>query len=387
MLDSEKEDLIFKILENKELTKGEALNIYSFSNEDLLYFMYLAKNIVFIDFNGIISFSKNVFIPVTNICRNKCNYCGFRRDIKDDSSWFLDKQKVIDIAKKGIKFNCKEALFTFGEKPEEKYEEIRGILKKIGYVSIIEYLRDLCEIVADIGLFPHSNPGVLTSQELKLLKEVNASLGLMLENSSMRLCEKGNPHEFSPGKNPELRLKTIELAGKMKIPFTTGILIGIGETKSEIVDSLFNIKKIQEKYGHIQEIIIQNFIPQKNTPMGSHPPPDFLLILKTLIISRLIFRDEMNIQVPPNLNPKNIEDILQSGINDWGGISPITHDYINPSMNWPIIENIRKITQNLNFILRERLPIYPEFINDRFLPKFLKERILSVVDNEGFVRD
>ncbi|MHA1298306.1 MAG: 7,8-didemethyl-8-hydroxy-5-deazariboflavin synthase CofG [Candidatus Helarchaeota archaeon] len=385
MLSPDKQELFYKILEGKELNNAEALSIYSFSNEEFSYFMYLSRNIVFVDLGGIISYSKNIFIPVTNLCRNNCGYCGYRQEL--ENSWFLNKMKVLDLVNKGKKHGCKEILFTFGEKPENKYKNVKKILKDWGYSSIIEYLVDLCEEVVKIGLFPHSNPGILEKEELRQLKDVNASLGLMLENSSNRLCEKGQPHEFSPGKAPELRIKTIKFAGKLKIPFTTGILVGIGETKEELIESLITLKKIHKKYGHIQEIIIQNFIPQRNTPMESHPPPDFMTLLKTIVIARFIFRNQMNIQAPPNLNPNNLSDLIQSGINDWGGISPITHDYINPNMEWPRIENIHQITDKSHYILKERLPIYPKFIIDKFLPKFLKEKILSVVDKDGFVKN
>ncbi|MFX1449517.1 MAG: 7,8-didemethyl-8-hydroxy-5-deazariboflavin synthase CofG [Promethearchaeota archaeon] len=387
MSNIEHEELIFKILEGNDINKEDALTIYSFSNSNLLYFMYLSTNIVFTRMRSIISHSKNVFIPITNLCRNNCSYCGFRKPIEDNSSYILKKEKILQIAKRGVTHNCKEALFTFGERPETKFNKIKKELNKWGYLNIIEYLQDLCEEVIKIGLFPHSNPGILEKEELKLLKDINASLGLMLENSSNRLCSRGGPHEFSPGKVPKLRIRTIELAGKLKIPFTTGILVGIGETEQERIESLLTIKKIHEKYNHIQEVIIQNFIPQKNTPMESHPPPNFLTMLKTIIIARLIFRDKMNIQAPPNLNPRNLSDLLLSGINDWGGISPVTHDFINPDMSWPKISELQRITENFYFKFKERLPIYPAFINDKFLPKFLKDQILSVVDEQGYIKE
>lgn len=387
MSNSENLELIHKILENKELSRADALNIYTFTKKDLLYFMYLSAKIVFFQLDGIITFSKNVFIPITNFCRNNCLYCGFRKNPDDHNAFILEKEKVRKIAKEGVKYNCKEALFTFGEKPETKYDEIKDFLRKLGYYNIIEYLRDLCEEVIKIGLLPHTNAGVLEIEELKQLKDVNASLGLMLESISQRLCGRGQPHEFSPGKVPILRLNTIEQAGKLDIPFTTGILVGIGETDEERIDSIFSIKKINDKYGHIQEIIIQNFIPQKNTPMEFHPEPGLMTMIKTIVIARLIFRNKMNIQVAPNLNPKNLSELLLSGINDWGGISPITPDFINPSMNWQKVAKIRQITNKFHFKLKERLPIYPNFINDKFLPKLLKDKILSLVDYKGYIKE
>ncbi|MCP8317425.1 MAG: 7,8-didemethyl-8-hydroxy-5-deazariboflavin synthase CofG, partial [archaeon] len=335
-----------------------------------------------------ITYSRKIFIPLTNICRNRCGYCGFRKEPDDNDAEIMKPSKVLSFAKAGSKAHCTEALFTLGEKPEQRYQEVSEELKRLGYNSTLEYLRDMCEIVIKkTGLLPHSNPGVMEKSELADLKEVNASMGLMLENVSNRLCDKGGPHEFSPGKRPELRLATIENAGQLKIPFTTGLLIGIGEFPDEIIDSLYAIKEINEKYGHIQEIIIQNFRAKPKTPMESHPEPNVKDIVKTIALARLIFLGKMNIQAPPNLS-NEYGAYLSAGINDWGGISPVTKDFVNPEAPWPEIKALKRITEQKGFELKARLPVYPEFILNKadLLPRSLKSYIISLVDEEAFVK-
>ncbi|MCP8309516.1 MAG: 7,8-didemethyl-8-hydroxy-5-deazariboflavin synthase CofG [archaeon] len=335
-----------------------------------------------------ITYSRKIFIPLTNICRNRCGYCGFRKEPDDNDAEIMEPSKVLSFAKAGSKANCTEALFTLGEKPEQRYQEVSEELKRSGYNSILEYLRDMCEmVIKKTGLLPHSNPGVMTKSELADLKDVNASMGLMLENVSNRLCDKGGPHEFSPSKRPELRLATIENAGQLKIPFTTGLLIGIGESPEEIIDSLYAIKKINEKYGHIQEIIIQNFRAKPKTPMESHSEPDVKDIVKTIALARLIFLGKMNIQAPPNLS-NEYSAYLSAGINDWGGISPVTKDFVNPEAPWPEIKVLKRVTEQKGFELKARLPVYPEFILNKadLLPKSLKSYIISLVDEEAFVK-
>ncbi len=389
-LKEEIREILFRRLEGKELKVEEAYKLIKTGPKELPAILVTA-NILRVKFKDKkTSFSRKVFIPLTNLCRNACKYCGFRKNPSEKNSGFLGLQKVLEIAKLGVQAKCNEALFTLGEKPEERYPEAKKRLIELGYNNTVEYLRDLCEIVLEkTGLLPHSNPGVLTREELTVLKEVNASLGLMLENVSERLCEENGPHEFSPGKNPKLRLATIEHAGQLKIPFTTGVLVGIGETWEELVDSFYILKKLHEKYGHIQEVIVQPFKAKKGTPMENYPEPSGMDILKVVAVARIIFGGETNIQAPPNLT-KNIFEVLPlSGINDWGGISPITLDYINPEEPWPKISELRKVTQECGFILKERLPIYPEYIIEKssFIPKNLRETILERVDEEGYVKN
>lgn len=322
-----------------------------------------------------VTYSKNVFIPLTHVCRNACGYCIFRKDPQSDN--IMKKDKVIQLLKRAESLKCTEALFTFGENPEV-YPQVKKELKKMGYTSIIEYLADLCEYTVEkTSLFPHSNGGVLQEEELVALKPVNVSMGLMVENSSCRLM-KTEAHKHSPGKNPELRLKTLELAGKYKIPFTTGILVGIGETDREIYESLLDIRKIQDKYGCIQEIIIQNFQPKPGTPMQHFKPVSPFKMVNIVVLARLLFPD-VSLQVPPNLNKNSLEVLLRAGADDLGGISPVTVDYVNPEYEWPDIDL-------LPFEKKERLPVYPKFIDKEYLSAVLYEKALSITDEQGYVR-
>jgi FO synthase subunit 1 len=294
----------------------------------------------------------------------------------------MERSEVVNILKKGAKYNCKEALFTFGERPEV-YPSIKEKLEEWGYSNVIEYLYDLCLEAIELELLPHSNPGSLTREDLKLLKEVNASMGLMLESSSERLCNEGMPHEKSPGKHPRIRLDVIKEAGRLGIPFTTGVLIGVGETEEEVNDSIVSIRKIQDRFGHIQELIMQNFRPKPLTPMSSHPEPPLLRILKALEDARRTFPN-VGLQVPPNLNKGREGVFLDHGANDFGGISPVTPDFVNPSDRWPSEDYIREIAGKKGFSLRERLPVYPDFIE--FLPEKIRSTADLYVDREGFVK-
>ncbi len=386
-LDSEVREALYKSLEGREIKKEDA---YHLIKTDNLQALTSVASIIRNNSKGKrITYSRKIFIPLTNICRNRCGYCGFRKEPNDKDAEIMKPSKVLSFAKYGSEANCTEALFTLGEKPEKKYPEVKQELKRLGYSSTLEYLRDMCELVIEkTGLLPHSNPGVMTKRELADLKDVNASMGLMLENVSDRLCDKNGPHEFSPGKRPKLRLATIENAGQLKIPFTTGLLIGIGESPDEIVNSLYAIKEINEKYGHIQEIIIQNFRAKPKTSMQSHQEPNVKDIAKIIALARIIFLGKMNIQAPPNLS-NEYDAYLSAGINDWGGISPITKDFVNPEAPWPEINNLKKVTEQKGFELKARLPVYPEFILNKadFLPEPLKSYICSLVNDEGFVKE
>ncbi|MHA1785227.1 MAG: 7,8-didemethyl-8-hydroxy-5-deazariboflavin synthase subunit CofG [Candidatus Helarchaeota archaeon] len=329
------------------------------------------------EYSNYITFSKNIFIPITNICRNKCSYCGFRKEPFDPEARLMNFSEIKELLKQAKMNDCKEVLLTFGEKPEDKYPIFRKMLKDLGnYSSLHEYHLDICKLVIETGLLPHSNPGLLSSNELKEMKEINASMGLMLESSSEKLCDKGGPHEKSPSKHPKIRIKMIEDAGRLKIPFTTGILIGIGETFLDRIKSLLEIRRINEKYGHIQEIIIQNFVPKKNTEMQDLNSVPIEELMKIIVIARLIFKDSIPIQVPPNLTFSNLDKLLMSGINDLGGISPITLDEINPEMKWPTVQLLESICNKFGFHLKERLPVYPKFINN----EFLSEKVLKIVN-------
>jgi len=382
------EESIIRCLEGKTISRQEANRIIEADNSYLPMLMAFSSVIRDSSNGKKISYSKNVFIPLTNICSNMCKYCGFRRDPIETDAKLMTPSQVVDLTQKGDASGCHEALFCLGEKPEKKYEDYLKRLKKLGYENTIEYLCDMCEAVfKKTSLLPHSNPGLIDKNEMKTLKEFNASLGLMLESTSNRLCEKGGPHELSPGKAPKLRLDVIEHAGQLKIPFTTGLLIGIGENDKEIIDSLFAIKKLHDKYDHIQEIIIQNFRAEPRTEMENNKEPTVEQLLKIVIVTRLIFGKDMSIQIPPNLNMNYCELFILSGIDDWGGISPITMDFINPDFPWPKIEDLEKITKNNGFDFKERLPIYPKYIKkSEFMSKSIKDKVFSLADNEGYVR-
>ncbi|MGQ9718259.1 MAG: 7,8-didemethyl-8-hydroxy-5-deazariboflavin synthase CofG [Nitrososphaerales archaeon] len=388
-LDPDLGEILQKSLEGKEITKKEAYRLIRCNYRNLGVLMSVASIVRNMSKGRRITYSRKVFVPLTNMCRNRCGYCDFRREPNDPGAEVMSPSKILSIAEAGKRAYCTEALFTLGEKPEERYSEAKEELKQMGYNGTLDYLRDACEIVIKkTELLPHSNAGIMTKDELADLKEVNASMGLMLENVSDRLCNKGGPHELSLGKRPKLRLATIESAGQLRIPFTTGLLIGIGELPEEIIDSLYAIKELDKKYGHIQEVIIQNFRAKPSTPMARHKEPSVREIAKVIAVARLVFKDGMNIQVPPNLSPNEYDFYLSAGINDWGGISPVTKDFVNPEAPWPEIKALKFVTEKRGFELKARLPVYPEFILNKpdLLPKSLKSYITPLVDSEGFVK-
>ncbi len=324
-----------------------------------------------------VTYSKNIFLPITNICRNECGYCIYRRSPESfDATILMEKAEVMAMVEQADKYACHEALFTFGEGADEFFE-VRHALDKQGFTSMVDYLYHLCsETLEKTNLLPHSNPGILKKKDLKLLREVNASMGLMLENSSSRLMETA-AHNKSPGKDPKLRIKTIEGAGKLKIPFTTGLLIGIGETVEERADSLLEIRKLHDKFGHIQEIIIQNFKPKPGIPLQNQEEPSLMEMVKMVAVTKLHFPD-VSVQVPPNLNIDTAQMFLLAGADDWGGVSPLTKDYVNPEAPWPELGRLIALTQELGFQITERLPVYPEYINEEFLSDRILDKISSI---------
>jgi FO synthase len=336
-----------------------------------------------------VSFSKKVFIPLTTLCRDYCSYCTFRKDPGQPGAHFMTPEEVLALAEQGRRAGCKEALFSLGDQPERIFPEAREFLRQQGYARTLDYLASMCELVLErTGLLPHANPGVMDGAALDKLKESNASVGLMLENVSVRLMRDGLPHANAPDKVPLLRLRTMEEAGKRSIALTTGILIGIGETMEERIDSLLAIREIHEKYGHIQEVIVQNFRAKPDIPMASHPEPGLEEMLRTVAIARLILGAQMNVQAPPNLSYDDFPRLLDAGINDWGGISPVTKDFINPEAAWPQIERLRAETAAKGFALRERLALYPEFISrEKFLAPRVREKVSALAGADGFAND
>jgi 7,8-didemethyl-8-hydroxy-5-deazariboflavin synthase CofG subunit len=324
-----------------------------------------------------VTYSKKVFIPLTHLCRDYCGYCTFRADPESGVPPYMTPEQVLAVAEAGRRAGCKEALFSLGDQPERIFPEAREFLRKQGFETTLDYLEAMTRLVLDkTGLLPHSNPGLMGEEDLRRLKNSNVSLGLMVESASPRLLWNGGPHWKAPDKVPALRLRTIEQAGRLKIAFTTGILIGIGETLQERLDTLFAIRSLHEKYGHIQEVIIQPFRAKADTRMARVPEPSIKDLQRTLAIARLIFGGEMNLQSPPNLASDDYPLLLRAGINDWGGISPVTQDFINPEAAWPQIPILAARTAAAGFVLRERLAIYPEFSSR---PGFVDARVQSVL--------
>nr|MBC8250588.1 7,8-didemethyl-8-hydroxy-5-deazariboflavin synthase subunit CofG [Candidatus Nitrosopelagicus sp.] len=331
-----------------------------------------------------VSFSKKAFFNIINLCRDTCSYCTYKAKPNDTKLSLMNKQAVKDLAIMAKKYNCTEALFVTGERPEQKYSEAKKWLKNEGFSSTPEYLIHCSEIVLDKGVFPHTNAGNLTKTEMKELKKTNVSMGLMLENSSPRLREIGMPHQDAPSKDPDARLNILKYSGELKIPMTTGILVGIGETVEESIQSILDIKQLQDKYGNIQEIILQNFHPKPKTSMSQHATPQKDYFKMIVALCRIIMPDA-NIQIPPNLSPENYDEFLSVGINDWGGISPITSDYVNPEFSWPNIKNVEKKCNDAGFSFKARFPVYPEFIS--LVNNDLKQRISLIADEENYVKE
>ena len=358
------------------LTKEDILQILNAEDSDII--RYMAETVKYRE-NHLITYSKNVFIPLTEICRNDCGYCNFKKNPDDSEAIILKtKEEVLETLKEAEQYGCKEALFTFGEDADEE-EIVKERLAEYGYESMVDYVVDICQMTLnETTLLPHTNGGNYSFDDLKRLKEVNASMGLMLENSSERLMELP-AHNKSPGKNPKIRLETIENAGKLKIPYTTGILIGIGETREEIAESLLKIRELYGKYGHIQEVIIQNFTPIPGIEMENWPEPSFLDMIRTVIAGTLLFGDtDVSIQVPPNLNNDTAQIFLLCGADDWGGVSPVSPDYVNITSPWPGIEELQKLTEDAGFELIERLCVYEKYINDEWLNETLLEKIANI---------
>ena len=335
---------------------------------------------------GVVTYSRKVFIPLTNLCRDYCGYCTYRRDPGEPGAHTMMPDEVLSVVQQGEKLGCTEALFSLGDRPEALFPEMRETLRKLDYRSTLHYLQAMCELVLrETRLLPHANPGLLSANWIERLRESNPSLGLMLESTSTNLAA-AHPVDCTPDKLPALRLKTIEDAGRLGVPFTTGILIGIGETMEDRVESLLAIQRLHERYGHVQEVIVQNFRVKPPIPMAAWPEPDTGDMLRTLAVARLLLRD-MNIQAPPNLTEKGYERLLDGGINDWGGVSPLTPDYINPEAPWPHLLDLQRRTEAAGQKLKQRLPVYPEFVAGiETRGGMLGERLRTEADTDGYAR-
>ena len=307
---------------------------------------------------GLVSYSRKVFIPLTQLCRDVCHYCTFAHPPRKGEAAYLDADQVLAIARAGAKTGCKEALFTLGDKPELRYRAARDGLAGLGHDTTLSYLAEMAALVLkETGLLPHLNPGVMSREETERLRAVAVSQGIMLESAAERLSARGGPHFGSPDKAPARRLAAIAAAGDAGVPFTSGILIGIGETRAERIEAFLALRALHERHGHLQEIIVQNFRAKPGTRMAGAPEPDLADHLWTIAVSRLIFGSEMNLQAPPNLMPDALEDMVAAGINDWGGVSPVTPDHVNPEAPWPHLDDLARRTAAAGKLLVERLAI------------------------------
>ncbi len=333
-----------------------------------------------------ITVSRNVFIPFTNLCRNRCAYCTFAVSPKTREAKTYELEEVREVSRRAFALGCREALFCLGDKPEIAYRGYRAWLRAKGYERTNEYLVDACRVSDQEGLFPHTNAGIMTPDEMRALRPWNASMGLMLESVSPRLRRRGGAHYYAPDKEPAVRIRMTREAGELRIPFTSGILIGIGETAEERADTLFTIAELAAEGGHVQEVIVQNFHPKADTPMSGWPRPSDELMAGTVALARLLLGPHMNLQAPPNLSPSSLELLVRSGLNDWGGVSPLTIDFINPEAPWPALAELRLRTEAAGYRLRERLAVYPEYVAGR--PEFFDPRMLArlrdVTDAAGY---
>jgi len=340
-------------------------------------------------YNGKITYSRKIFIPLTQLCRDVCHYCTFAHPPKRGQRAYMTHGEILAIARAGVEAGCKEALFTLGDKPELRYRVAREELASLGHDTTLGYLAEVAELVfRETGILPHLNAGVMSADDMAALRRVSVSQGLMLESISPRLAQKGMPHHGSPDKRPEARLATIRAAGKAATPFTTGILIGIGETRLERIESLLALRDLHQEYGHIQEIIIQNFRAKPLTRMENAPEPSIEELLWTIAMARLIFTPDVTIQAPPNLSPGMLDRLIDAGLNDWGGVSPVTPDHVNPEAPWPHLDMLAERTADCGKVLVERLAIYPDYALDgpKWLDPAFAAPVLRLLDADGLPR-
>ena len=369
-------------------SRDEALSLVRES--DLPALMARASTLRDAGFGNAVTYSRKVFIPLTQLCRDVCHYCTFAQPPQTGERAYLTIDEVIDIARQGADSGCREALFTLGDKPELRYPQAREELAALGYSTTVAYLLAAAKAVFDAtGLFPHANPGVVTRDELIALKETCPSQGMMLESVSRRLLERGEAHFSSPDKDPDARLQTMRAAGELRIPYTSGILIGIGETREERIESLLALRDLNDTYGHIQEIIIQNFRAKEGTAMAGSPEPELNDLLWTIASARIICGPHMAIQAPPNLSPGTFGTLIRAGINDWGGVSPVTPDHVNPEAPWPHLELLASKTEEEGKVLVERLTAYPQYVSDMgtWIAEDLRPALVQGSDAEGFARE
>ena len=372
--------------DGKTISVDEAAALMGARGEDLGRLLEVASAIRDRGHGRTVTYSRKVFVPLTMLCRDVCHYCTFAKAPAKLESPFLSLEQVVEIAEAGSRAGCKEALFTLGDRPEERYPVAKEWLDARGYASTLEYVRAAAiRVLEETGLLPHLNPGVMSWEDMARLKHVAPSMGLMLEQSTERLTEGGMPHHGSPDKVPAVRLRTIEDAGKLAIPFTTGILVGIGETERERAESLFAIRELHRRYGHVQEVIVQNFRAKPDTRMASNPEPGDDELLAAVATARVVLGPRVNLQAPPNLSDPTYPRLLDAGINDWGGVSPVTPDHVNPEKPWPKLDALRARTEERGFVLRERLCVYPEYATrpDPFLAGKMRAPVAALMGEDG----
>jgi len=335
-----------------------------------------------------VTYSRKIFLPLTNLCRDRCGYCTFVKGPNQKGAWTMTPDEVRHVAYQGAELGCKEALLSLGDHPELRHPEMAATLRGLGYGSTPEYVAAISELVfRETGLLPHTNCGTLDTDEMAAIAEWNVSMGIMLESTSMRLHEPGGAHYGTVTKEPEMRIATLDTAGELGVAMTTGILIGIGETPEDRVDSLLAIRDANDRHGHIQEVIVQNFRAKNPTRMRGSPEPSTVDMLRTLAVARLVLGARMNVQAPPNLNSDGAGAYLLAGINDWGGISPLTKDFINPEAAWPEIPRLRELTAEAGYELRERAALYPEYIVDGWqVSDHLQARLTEMTESDGYIR-
>lgn len=367
------------------LTRSEAIALKAVPSHDLEKYSERASQIRDAHWGRTLTYSRKVFVPLTNMCRDECGYCTFVKKPGSPDARIMTPDEVMTVVREGERLGCKEVLFSLGEKPEQRYPEAKEALERLGHTSMIEYLIEMCRrVLEETSLLPHVNAGTLSDEEVARLKPVSVSMGMMLENISRRLLQRGEAHYACPDKVPVQRLRTLERAGRHGVPFTTGILIGIGETWEERVDSLLAINAQHRHYGHVQEVIVQNFRAKPGTAMANHPEPDLEDMVRTLILARLLLHPSISLQAPPNLESR-FSSYIGAGINDWGGISPITIDHINPERAWPQIDALRQATARCGYGLEERLAIYPRYLQspEHFLASPLAARLDEISREDG----
>lgn len=380
-------DVSNPLLSGKYLSDAEALALADIHETEVL--ARLASRLRDEKHGTLITYSRKVFIPLTQLCRDVCHYCTFAKTPKRIEQAYLPIDEVLALCRQGAALGCQEALFTLGEKPELRYSAARNALAEMGFATTLDYVQEVARrVLEETGMLPHINAGCMTAAEIAKLRPVSASMGIMLESASARLCEKGMPHYGSPDKDPKVRLETIELAGQAKVPFTSGILIGIGETRLERIESFLAIRQLHEQYGHIQEIIVQNFRAKPDTKMAQAPEPDLNELLWTIAVARIIFGANMNIQAPPNLSPGVLPQLVAAGIDDWGGVSPLTPDHVNPEAPWPHLDSLARETAAAGKFLEQRLTIYPSYATnpDQWLDERVRTAVLRQIDSSGFAR-